>query len=63
MKRIEHKEVTFTLIYSPPMDYHFDGVGGLACCDDGLGHGGGVVFFFHPGRYNHAAKASPELPD
>ena len=48
---------------APPMDYHFDGVGGLACCDDGLGHGGGVVFFFHPGRFNHAAKASPELPD
>ena len=30
-------------------------------CKDGLGDGGGEAFL--PGRFNHAAKASPEHPD
>ena len=36
---------------------------GLACCNEGLGYDGGMVFINHPGRSNHTVKARPEPPD
>ena len=52
----------FSSLLPPPMARRFAAAEGLACCKDGLGRWwrGGI---FRPGRFNHAVKVSPELPD